>query len=179
MDQESNKNILTPLLELRFLPEEKNHARNALEAYLRTHAPRPTLPVLLMRHGVAVVFATLLLCIGGTAALAHRSLPGDLFYPVKLAMNDRIARAVAGDDDAKLDIELAQAERIIQEEEEAAAEMFDEEESELTDHSVDAERASANILVGAEPETLSKIDTELRIFLREFMILERDDLPEH
>ncbi len=97
--------------------DERQAMRQALRVTMHTRRPSPTAWNFLMRHGVASVAVMVLALIGTTTAMAHRSLPGDLLYPVRLAVNERVALAVAGDEDARFNLELRQVEQAIAEEE--------------------------------------------------------------
>src|SRR4030042_398860 len=116
---------LASLADLRLSPEEKAHMKAMLQLHIASYAPRPAWAAFILRHGIASALVAVLLLAGTSTVLAHRSLPGDLFYPMKLSVNDRVALVVAGDDDAKLDAELSQIERMLRDEERVAFAVFD------------------------------------------------------
>src|SRR4030042_148359 len=116
---------LASLADLRLSPEEKAHMKAMLQLHIASYAPRPAWAAFILRHGIASALVAVLLLAGTSTVLAHRSLPGDLFYPMKLSVNDRVALVVAGDDDAKLDAELSQIERMLRDEEKVAFAVFD------------------------------------------------------
>lgn len=98
-------------------PEERQIMRNKLHAMTQLRRPRVGVAAFVARH-VAACSALAVFAMASTAvAAAHRSMPGDVLYPVRLAVNDRIALAVAGDADARLEREMEQMERAIAEEE--------------------------------------------------------------
>lgn len=61
---------------------------------------------------------------------AHRSMPDDFLYPLKLAVSDRISRVGVDDEDAKIGAELSQIARMLHDEEKSAEDAFDDEEHE-------------------------------------------------
>jgi len=130
----SEHDHLTSLADLCLTPEEKGQIKSHLMAYAVSYAPRPAWASFIFRHGIATAFASVLLLAGTSTVLADRSLPGDLFYPLKVSVNDRVAVAIAGDEDSKLDTALSQIERMLREEEEAARHEFD---GELSDEQQD------------------------------------------
>jgi len=98
--------------------------RHMLEVFAGSYVPGRhvfhTFGTFFGRHTVASGVLAIVLLAGGTTALADRAVPGDILYPVKLSINDRVAVAVAGDADARLNKEMEQIGRILGEEETAA-----------------------------------------------------------
>jgi hypothetical protein len=122
------------------------------------HSPRPAGAwTLFMRHAAVYSAAALLAMAGSTTVLAQQSLPGDLLYPMKLRVNDRVAVAIAGDEDARVDTELKQLDRIIGEESLAADQQLgkqrsDEAEQEQEENGVqksDSSRGASSSASGA------------------------------
>jgi hypothetical protein len=108
-------------------PEERKGVLAQLHAHIAAAPPRSGIWARVSRHarlagGQALAYgmAAVLLLAGGTGALAHRALPGNWLYPVKLAVNDRIALVFTWDEAEKLEKELAQMSRMFDEEERAA-----------------------------------------------------------
>lgn len=107
--------------DIRLSSSEKETARRSLRAYMTLHPPRPAGAwQFFMRHAAVYSAAVLLVMAGSTTVLAQQSLPGDLLYPMKRGVNDRVAVAIAGDEDARLDVELQQLDRVVEEESLAA-----------------------------------------------------------
>lgn len=73
------------------------------------------------RHVVAFSAAAFVLLAGTTAGAAQNALPGDFLYPVRVGINERVALVVAGGEDARMNRELEQLERALEEEELVAA----------------------------------------------------------
>lgn len=120
--------------EIRMAPDETQAMRRNLEAYARAHPVRSGWSGILLRHAFSYALAAAVLLAGGTSVLAQRSLPGDTLYPLKIAINDRVSVAVAGDEDARLEKELEQMSRDLSDEELVADEMFsDDDEEERTE----------------------------------------------
>ena len=68
-------------------------------------------------HAVASVAVVVFLLAGGTSTLAHNAIPGDMLYPIKSQFNDRVRAAVIVTDDGKMDFELKQLGRDLDDEE--------------------------------------------------------------
>lgn len=155
-------------------PDRKEELRHILKVYAHSYIPGPSVWAMFARHGVAYAALALLLMAGGTTAVAQRSGPEDLLYSMRLAVNDRIAVAVSGDEDAKLEKELEQMERMIDDEEDAledeAIEQEDEDfrelEEELSDEEKNFDEDNGDSL-SAEVET--EDDTELERELRDIL----------
>jgi hypothetical protein len=111
------KHIARDLENISLTADERQAMRQSLHATFQMRRPSPSAWTFLVRHSMASVAVMVLALAGTTTAMAHRSLPGDLLYPVRLAVNERIALAVTGGEDARLDLELRQIERSLAEEE--------------------------------------------------------------
>lgn len=103
-------------------PVEHAAIRNKLTAFMRASPERHVVHAFVFRHATAFAVAVVALLAGATTLQARQSLPGDLLYPVRLAVTDRFSVAVAGDEDARMDRELEQMERIMDEEAMVASE---------------------------------------------------------
>ncbi len=99
--------------------DERSGIRRSLVAHMATHPRRSGTLAFLTRRAFAHSAAGIILFAGGTAALAQHAAPGSLFYPLRLAVNDRVAVALSGNEDAQVDTELSQIDRMINDEENA------------------------------------------------------------
>ncbi len=73
-------------------------------------------------RAMAIILILVLLAGGGASYAAEQSLPGDVLYPVKIEVNERVLAAVALSADAKASTEAGLAERRLKEAEQLAAE---------------------------------------------------------
>lgn len=76
--------------------EERSRIRTHIAGYMALHPRRSGVMAALGRHAFAYGFSALILLAGTTTALADRSSPGDLLYPVKVHVNNRVANIVTG-----------------------------------------------------------------------------------
>lgn len=122
---------------IRLTKDEREGVRSALEDAMRTSAPQPakktetkeSTPVkspikitpspLLMfmpRLMAPLAFVLILAVVGGsTAYAAEGALPGDLLYPVKIGVNERVVVALATSLEAKAETHTRLAERRMEE----------------------------------------------------------------
>ncbi len=119
MNQQSNHNPFDILRSASLSADERADMRRRLVAHIAANPRRSGLAAFVLRPALMYGLASVLLFAGGTAALAQHAMPGSLFYPVRLAVNDRVAIAFAGNDDAQLDAQLAQIGRMIDDEQSA------------------------------------------------------------
>lgn len=115
-------------------------------------------------HGLRSVLAGLLLFVlvgSGTASAAQGSLPGDLLYPVKVSINEKVEAALAPSVAAKAEVAARQAERRVEEAQELAAQgRLDEKTADALTESFDAHAAQAVAL--AEPDETPAADTQAK-----------------
>jgi hypothetical protein len=102
---------------IRMTDGERAGIRRTLEAYTSVYRPSVSAWKFLGRHAFASALMVLVLIAGGTTAVAHRATPDDVLYGVRLAVNDRIETLIAGDEDAQMDVELRQLQRMLDDEE--------------------------------------------------------------
>jgi hypothetical protein len=102
-------------------PEEQAVMRHKLVAYTILNPSRVTRAstafAWVRRHAIASSVLGALVVLGGTSVSANMAGPNDALYNFKLQVNDRIAQALAPDEDSKMDVELQQIERQLNEEE--------------------------------------------------------------
>jgi hypothetical protein len=89
--------------------------RRVLEAYTETYRPVAVWGFL-ARHALAFSVGILMIGVGATTAVAHRAAPDDALYGYRLAVNDGIERLFAGSEDARIDEELQQIDRALEDE---------------------------------------------------------------
>jgi hypothetical protein len=128
MNPENDHNYFSALTNVRLSVGEKSRMRALLRAHVAANPPSWSPAALFFRHALGTSLAAALLLVGGTSVLAHRSMPDDFLYPLKLAVSDRVSQVVASDEDAKLDAEISQVARMLRDEEHAAVDEFDDEE---------------------------------------------------
>lgn len=121
MNSQSPEQLLKAAAGTAMDPAERQTLRHLLETYTQTYRPPRNAWALFARHAVAYSVALLVLCAGTATGFAQQSLPGDFLYPVRLAFNDRVVIAVAGDEDARMGTELSLMEQELDEEELVAA----------------------------------------------------------
>jgi len=100
--------------------ELQMHVRNDLMA--RQHIYRSKLKIIkLTLIKPMPIFIVILLALGGTSFAAEKALPGDVFYPVKLNVNEHVQGWLSLSDEAKANWETVLANRRLSEAEELAA----------------------------------------------------------
>lgn len=91
---------------------ERDLMRQKLKGFISTHEYHPSYWLgawsFVSSHAVASIAIAAFLLAGGTSALAHNAIPGDMLYPIKSQFNDRIRAAVIITDDGKIDFEIKQ-----------------------------------------------------------------------
>ena len=109
---------------------ERETMRHALEAAFATHAPvkspirlTPSPFIFLMPRLVSsFAFVLILAVVGGsTAYAAEGTVPGDLLYPVKVSVNERVIAALAVSPETKATVHARLVERRMEEAETLAA----------------------------------------------------------
>jgi len=113
--------LFAALKEQRLTPTEKASTRHMLAVFASSYMPvsQPWYRWgTFVRHHVAASVAVLILMLAGSVStLAQYSLPGDTLYPVKVTVTDKIAAVATINEDVKLELELNQIERSLDEEE--------------------------------------------------------------
>jgi hypothetical protein len=102
---------------VRMTDSERSNLRRTLEAYTANYRAPASAWAFAGRHVFASSLMGLLLVVGGTAAVAHRAAPDDVLYGIRLAVNDRIETLAAVSEDAQLEVELRQLNRMLDDEE--------------------------------------------------------------
>jgi hypothetical protein len=101
--------------------DERSMLRARLYAYAIANPPSPSVPLAawhwVLRHGALTVGLAALLIVGGTGVSAHGTRPGDLLYGFRLSVNDRVETAFALGEEARIDAELGQIQRLLDDEE--------------------------------------------------------------
>jgi hypothetical protein len=104
--------------------QERTTMRHTLSVAINSSALRPTwwgmLSSTMARHAVASYAVALVIAGTAVSGLAQQALPGDVLYPVKTGINDRVRYELTLDDDARLDLELEQIGDNLSEEQQAA-----------------------------------------------------------
>lgn len=111
------KQLINSASSVRMTDTERSGVRRTLEAYTAVYRPSVSAWAFFGRHAFASALMVMLLVVGGTTAIAHRAAPDDALYSVRLAVNDQIETLLAGDEEAQLDVELRQLDRMLDEEE--------------------------------------------------------------
>jgi hypothetical protein len=101
---------------------EKDTMHRALMAHMRT-VPLAVRPVpspyvgMFLKPAAALLIAPLVIILGagGTAYAAEGSLPGDMLYPVKISVNEKIQTALATSPSAKAKVNVQLAQRRLEE----------------------------------------------------------------
>ncbi len=111
---------------IRLSPQEQREMRQDLQRSVQAYPHPAGWPATFMRHAFAYTLAAVVLLGGGTTILAQQSLPGDTLYPIKQQVNEKIAVAISGDEDARLDTELDQISGTLDDEEKVAANLAED-----------------------------------------------------
>lgn len=119
MNDLHNENQLLHLRTVSMDAQEKDAVYARVRGFVAANPARPARRWYgwFVRHAAASVGIAAAVLATGTGVFAHYSAPDDLLYPVKLTVNDRIEVALAGDEDARIDKELEQMDRMFREEE--------------------------------------------------------------
>lgn len=152
---------LTQLKDVTMTAQERELIRHRLRAYTTLHTPRLSVPLVAWRwaarHGVFALGMAALLLTAGTSVSANRAHPGDTLYAFRLSVNDRIETALAFSDDAQIDVEMQQMQRMIDDEDTALSQQLDT----LNDDSA--------------PDSVESVEDDFEAELRD---IERDVLDE-
>jgi hypothetical protein len=152
MTNQTPEQFMSPLRTARMTDAQRLELRARLKAYAFSNPARSHFWSLLTRHAISVSFAMIALLAGGTIATAHYAKPDSFFYPVRTALNDRIAIAVSGDEDAQIQKELEQINRDITDEQNITEQEFTLADDEL--------QTELNALQHELEDAISDIPTE-------------------
>jgi hypothetical protein len=97
--------------------DERQAMRRTLEVLTQTHAVRRGPFAFVFRHALVFSILVLVILAGGATGLAQQANPGDRLYGMKLRVNDRAQGIFMFGEDAEIDLEIKQMERILTEEE--------------------------------------------------------------
>lgn len=121
---------LRQLKELTMSPTEREALRRRLHAFAIAHPAQAAVPARVwqwaFRHGVLALGLALLVVVSATGVTAEASRPGDFLYGFRLTVNDRVETALAFSDDAQIDVEMEQLQRMIDDEEAVRDDEIDE-----------------------------------------------------
>lgn len=112
-------------------PEEKARIRASLESYMEAHpvtdggvarhrgrslaSPYARFRIILRKNTMPLALLLAIIVGGGTSAAASGALPGDILYPVKVEVNERVEKAFAFSDEADAKVEAKFAARRLEE----------------------------------------------------------------
>lgn len=129
MNDDQLKQLKNELSQTRLTKEEKASMRANIMRFADEHPIAPQAPAVSpyvfsswvrVRTPVMALCAVLLLAGGGMSAAARTALPGDLLYPMKVEVNERVEAALALSSEAKAQVEARQAFRRLDEVEQLA-----------------------------------------------------------
>ncbi len=148
---DKHEQLLIEASRITLRPEEREAIRRQLTALTVSYIPRPAAGIwgFVTRHALSSLAIAAVVLAGGTTAFANGSKPGDLLYPVRTGVNDRVAVALTFSDDAKMDVELGQIDRELNDEDAAMDSMVAREmatgkdEEETVQEQRDENRAAA------------------------------------
>lgn len=166
MTHDPIEQLMTAARNARLASEERSAIRRILVGVTHMHPPRPRWSPFLTRHVVRSAFAALVLLMGGTTVLAQRSLPGDPLYSLKTEVTERVAVAVAGGENARIQKELDQISRALNEEDIVATQEL-EREIEGIEDDLDTDQESTD-----EPTSLQfndNLDSDLNNMQQELV----------
>jgi len=114
------EHFISELKRIILTSDERSAMREKLHTYSSSHIPMQGLFTQTVqwfaRHSI-VALASAVILVGGVASVsANFAQPGDALYGFRTEVNDRVRVALAFDDDAKLDIEIQQMQRMIEDE---------------------------------------------------------------
>ena len=112
---------ISELRTIALTPREKQEVRQKLHAYSLSHIPVRGISTRtfqwLARHSVAALGMAVILIGSATSVSASLAQPGDTLYGFRLKVNDRIQTALTRDEEAQIDLEMRQLQRMIDGEE--------------------------------------------------------------
>lgn len=103
-------------------PSVISEDRGRLTSYTRSNSFFPLSVNKLILKPMPIIIILALMIGSGTSLAAQGAMPGDVLYPVKLSVNERVASWVAVSDEAQADWEVRVATRRLQEAEELSSE---------------------------------------------------------
>lgn len=124
MNDDQLKQLKSEISQTRLTKEEKALMRANITRFTEEHPIAPQTPSaspyvyiswVRVRTPVVALCAGLLLTGGGVSAAARQALPGDLLYPMKVEVNERVESALALSSEAKAQVEARQAFRRLDE----------------------------------------------------------------
>lgn len=99
--------------------DERTALRHMLEAVMQSTPARARTAGVwgwIQRHAVVSVAMLIVALMGTTTALASTARQDDFLYPLRVAIVDRVQVALTSDEDARIDVELSQIDRMIADE---------------------------------------------------------------
>lgn len=111
--------------ETRLSPEEKNQIQSALISRMQTTrleklSSDMSWYIFIRKHAIVSTFVALLFLTGTTSALAEKTTPGDLLYPLKTGVNEQVLGLFATSPNAKALWQVSLAQRRLTEAEHIA-----------------------------------------------------------
>lgn len=126
---------------------ERTLVRSKLFAYTQLHTPVRSVPMRAWqwvgRHSVLALGLVAVVLAGGTGVSANLAQPGDPLYGVRLTINDRVETALAFDDEAQIDVQMSQMQRMIDAEEALGDEELND--AELNSYDEDLEQELSDL----------------------------------
>jgi hypothetical protein len=140
--------IFSQINSMALTTQERQVMRDRLKAYALSYAPKANIATsfwsFVSRHAIASLVVLVLLLAGGTTTLAGNSRPGDFLYPVRTRVNDKLSSAAAYSEDGKMDVELSQIDREINDENFVMDKMIKEEQDGIAQENADIEKQLNN-----------------------------------
>lgn len=142
---------------------ERSAMRRTLLGTMALYPARAPFVRFFARHALSYAVMAGVLLTGATGALAHRAMPGDLLYPVKTNLNDRVAIAVAGNEDEKIQKELDLIGRSLDEEDAVADQelIIDDEQDQSNSLQFDDDAENDLVSIDAEMDAALKETPDL------------------
>lgn len=178
-----NKKIKKIAADIKLLPQEKGELKLRLVDFMRREREmvetRPQASLIMFPPVFAYLnlkrfslsFAALFLVFFGVSFAAERSLPGDLFYPIKTGVNEKLAEFASFSEFDRASLELKLADRRLEEIEELAVlgrlkpEIKADVESNFEKHSSSAQKRLQNFGDSNKLENASDISSRLETSL--------------
>ncbi|MDD5110892.1 MAG: DUF5667 domain-containing protein [Patescibacteria group bacterium] len=138
----------------------------------------------MLRHGYALTAVIALLLIGGTSWAAETALPGDLLYPVKIAVNENVRTALTLTPEAKAEWSSQQALRRLREAEQLAIQgrLNQQVQTELAQRFTasvqSANQKAAQLAANGQTQTAAEVNSHFEATLRAHRTI-LNDLEKH